>query len=434
MFKKNSHFTLYLIIVSIYCVIVNLICLSLYFKYDLKNFYLFILLSVLFLALLSFIYFKLLIYYRKKDSQKLLEKYKKYVTRFSSEQDLIDKLIDLYTLEQTRNQKLTILVNSLKQGLILFNEHGKVVLVNPAALKVFKDCKLGYYIYNFVLNPDIIEAVLNIQKNGGTYDISKYEVDKRIYQINIYDIEKITKDSLYLVAFFIEDITPRLELETIKRDFFANASHELKSPLTSIIGYTELLQGDFIKSKKEKTNTLDRILFESNRMSNIVKQMLSLSKYEFSSKPERLEDISLKKVLIQVLEEMQIQINNKKIKVSVSGDDIILHINNDDLIFLIKNLVENAIKYNKEKGKIFIVISNEEKTFEISDTGIGIPEQDLGRIFERFYQVDRGKSNKKMGTGLGLAIVKHVLQNYNYKIEVKSVIDKGTTFKIFFNK
>ena len=250
--------------------------------------------------------------------------------------------------------------------------------------------------------------------------------DNKMYEI---EANKIHLDNKIYIALLIIDVSKDNEMVIMKKEFFANASHELKSPLTTIIGYQELIKSKMITKKVDLEKINLATLKEANRMKNIVLDMLDLSKLEYEQNKE-IDNINLKDVINDVIKNLETQKASKNIKITPELKDFSLNINKDDAYKIINNLILNAINYNKENGSINIKLDDK---LIISDTGIGISELDLPHIFERFYRVDKARSKDNSGTGLGLAIVKHICLNYKFKISVESKIDIGTTFTILFH-
>jgi two-component system phosphate regulon sensor histidine kinase PhoR len=228
---------------------------------------------------------------------------------------------------------------------------------------------------------------------------------------------------------FLYDVTDIKRLEKMKLDFFANASHELKSPLTTIIGYQQLIQNGILVEKEEIADATIKTVKEASRMNQIISEMLELAKLE-SDKKEDKNVLSISHVTDEILLSYNILLENKNITLVKDYNDFDVSIASNDLYHLIRNLIDNAVKYNKANGKIKITISD--NTFVIEDTGIGISKEDQERIFERFYRVDKARSKENGGTGLGLSIVKHICINNNIKIEVSSALNEGTCFKLTF--
>ena len=239
-------------------------------------------------------------------------------------------------------------------------------------------------------------------------------------------------DNRRAVSLFFSNISEEKKLENAKKDFFANASHELKSPLTSILGYAQMIEQGFLETKEEVKEALEKIRQEGKRMNDIISEMLDLSRLESESKSEEYKVLSLQEALEHNINLLLTSANEKNIEIRIEGENFSVYLIKEDLDILLKNLLENAIRYNKQNGKVLISLVKEKHLLSIQDTGIGIPEESLSRIFERFYRVDKSRSRKLGGTGLGLSIVKHICTNERIQIHVASKLDEGTTFTLTF--
>lgn len=435
-FKKNG-------ILSCVCLfIIYIISLIFTIYYSFNNFLVIFLCLTIFLIVfvLIIVIFNYSSYKKMEKEEENLKKELNEILKDSTIENLNQTNLQLVYLDYLKmyklsSEELTKIINTTNQGIILTDGEGRIILVNSYLNSIFPYGKIGVKLNTFIDSKHILDGFNKclIQEYKTQFE---YAISNKTYIVSIYSInhdELISKSKNNFVGLFFTDITSRKELENTKRDFFANASHELKSPLTSISGYAQMLKEGFLDTKQEQDFALERILAETNRMNLIVKQMLSLSKYEFSNKIDNVKELSIKEKVIQFLNEFNIQIDKKNIQIQINGDDFKVNMNEDDLEYLIKNLVENAVKYNKENGKITIELDSKNKVFSISDTGIGISEYNQSRVFERFYRVDSSSNNKTNGNGLGLAIVKHIIQAYNFKIELHSKLNEGSTFNVFFN-
>jgi two-component system phosphate regulon sensor histidine kinase PhoR len=238
------------------------------------------------------------------------------------------------------------------------------------------------------------------------------------------------------VILIYSDITATKNIEILKRDFFINASHELKSPLTTIIGSAELISRKIVVDQETIMDLIKRITSEANRMNNLVMDMLSLSEYETKYQNKNKIIINLEKIVNDVVNNLAFLSSEKDINITSNVEKSNILMSYEELYQLIKNLVENAIKYGKTKGNVWIEMYYEQSDLVLSvkDDGIGIPQKDLNRIFERFYRVDKARSKSTGGTGLGLSIVKHIVLNYNGHIDISSEEGEGTEIKIFLPK
>ena len=330
------------------------------------------------------------------------------------------------------NNKISFILDSINEGVFVINSDENVILINSYMEKLIKNKReniIGKN-YRFLLLGEDFSDKLG-EKIVSESSIDK-EIDGRIYEFLINKISlnwlKPNNENGYAILVF--DVTDARLNEKLKKEFFQNASHELKTPLTTIIGYNELLSKNLIVDKEEILNAETSINLEAKRMQRIIDDMLSLATLESGISNKNRVDIDAKNAILEIVKSFEYQINLKKIKVSTNLSDVHLNMNIEDFDHLIRNLFSNAIKYNVEGGKINVTLT--ENYFSISDTGIGIESKYLSRIFERFFRVDKGRSRKQGGTGLGLAIVKHICLNYKYRITVQSDLGKGTTFTIYF--
>ena len=340
----------------------------------------------------------------------------------------------IYSINAEKSKTEYILEN-ISQGMTIINGNGDVILVNKMALNLFGREKDDVINKNYLycnLDKNIIDAIEACQKEEQTINID-FEIEEKEFNISIttLDIKSLIKDDKHGVALFVYDITEERKVEKMKTDFFANASHELKSPLTTIIGYQQMIKEGIIIDPKEIEDATNNTIKEANRMNQIISEMLELSRLE-SGKSEEKSELSITKVCDEILQSYQVLLNKKKIKVIRNYDDFQTKISSNDLYHLLRNLIDNAIKYNVENGEIIISIDAENKTVCVEDSGIGIAEENLDRIFERFYRVDKAKSKESGGTGLGLAIVKHICLNNNITITCESKLKKGSKFIIKF--
>lgn len=335
--------------------------------------------------------------------------------------------IDIINLQ---NEKTNTIINEMNEGLIALDKNGKIIQINNKALEIF-DVGL-----NDVINKNYIYLIRNVELQeliGACYkdkELKKYTClrDNRSYSVFIKNIEEKWLDGGIIISLI--DVTQRVLLEQTKKDFFANASHELKSPLTCIIGYQQMVTEDIVTDSESIKEYSKKTLKEANRMNNIIIDMLNLSNFEAGNENKDIEEISIDSLLNDVLDSFQSILKLKNITVYKNINNVKLKMHKKQVLELVTNLIDNAIKYNKENGVIHIELTNE--YFSVSDSGIGIPEDEQNRIFERFYRVDKGKSKTMGGTGLGLAIVKHVCENHGYDIQLQSKINEGTKITIIF--
>ena len=329
-------------------------------------------------------------------------------------------------------EKSKYILDNMNQGLILLNSDGKIELINKYSLTLFGfeqdyilDKNYMYLFRDITVQEKIKDCINNNQEEQLIFDL---DGKKFLLYINMLKTSWSNATNSH-VALLMVDVTLRENMNTLKREFFANASHELKSPLTSIIGYQQLIQQGILTTNEEIQDATLRTIKEAQRMNKLIIEMLDLSRLE-NNVQTILEDVNVLKVINDCLLELKPSIENKNIEVITNLNELNLVTSQSDLYKLIKNLVDNAIVYNNKNGKLLIELKKNKLT--ISDTGVGISKEDLEHIFDRFYRVDKARSKESSGTGLGLSIVKHICLLYGYKISVVSKIEKGTTFTILF--
>ena len=330
-------------------------------------------------------------------------------------------------------EKTQYILDNMNQGLILLNNEGKIELINKYCLTLF-----GFN-QEYILNKNYMYLFRDISVQEKIEDcIKKKQEEQIIFEsngkkyllyINILENSWLNGSDLQ-IALLIVDITLQENMNLLKREFFANASHELKSPLTSIIGYQQLIQQGILTTDEEIQDATLRTIKEAQRMNKLIIEMLDLSRLE-NNVQTLLENVNVSKVINDCLIELKPSIEKKNIEVITKLEDINLETSQSDLYKLIKNIIDNAIVYNNEYGKVTIELKGNHLT--ISDTGIGISSENLEYIFDRFYRVDKARSKESSGTGLGLSIVKHICLLYGYKVSVLSKVGKGTTFIIAFS-
>lgn len=340
---------------------------------------------------------------------------------------LINSKIETIELEE---KKLNHIINHMDQPLVIIDRHKKIALINSKACDIFErpfEMVINND-YSYLFSGELVKIIDNVFTNNKEERyLYVFKNETYLFNISIFDNEEFDF-SISLVAM---NITSEKKIEKMKEDFFANASHELKSPLTSIIGYQQMIKEGIITDEEEIESATSKTIKEAKRMNQIIIEMLELSKLETQIKLEK-ENVFLHQICQEVLNSYSHLIEEKNIKVETKYSDLSLFINKEDLYELVKNLIENAIKYNKKEGKIIVLINKQNKSLIIEDSGIGISEEDQTRVFERFYRVDKAKSKEMGGTGLGLAIVKHICINNNIKIFLESKLNKGTKFTLIF--
>jgi two-component system, OmpR family, phosphate regulon sensor histidine kinase PhoR len=278
---------------------------------------------------------------------------------------------------------------------------------------------------NSVTRPlnEIAEEMLKLKEENPEFQFKRYQ----------YDEMNVIADTTMQMTQSLNDYRKRIEFERmVRQEFFSNASHELKTPLTSIRGYLELLENDMATDEKMKKDFLSRIKKEAGNMTNLINDILMISRLETKEAEVILSEVRLCPLVREVCNSLEPLAKEYQVTVDTSCRPLLINANAQQLRELFSNLISNAIKYNKPGGKVNVTVSHEAKDVVIivEDTGVGIPEDSKQRVFERFYRVDKGRSKKVGGTGLGLSIVKHIVGFYNGTIELESKLAEGTKFTI----
>ena len=272
----------------------------------------------------------------------------------------------------------------------------------------------------FLLSKKIVDPINNINLEHPLENNKYKEIEPLLIRIEAQKNELMKENEEVLNA------------SKVRQEFTSNVSHELKTPLHVISGYAELIKEGIVKDSDVKEFG-EKIYSEASRMSKLVEDIMKISKLE-SDKAIEKTPLKLKNIVVSIVDSLMIEADKKNVKFKLSLNDCSIIGNYDSIYSLIFNLVDNAIKYNKTNGKITIKLQEVSNNviLSVKDTGIGIPKEDLDRIFERFYRVDKSRSKDSGGTGLGLAIVKHSLIVNNATIKVESELKKGSTFTVTF--
>ena len=351
--------------------------------------------------------------------------------------DKVDDILGLMTTElkdqlnevSTKKNQIETILRHMTDGIIAFNMNNEIILINPEAKKL-----------------------LSIRPEDSTFEdvFNKFKLDinmeKIIYLENWTSTEqRVQVDDKYINIFFapfknqddrpdgviavVQDITEHVKLDNMRKEFVADVSHELKTPITSIMGYADtLLEGDYDKETQEKF--LNVIASEARRMAKLVTDLLTLSRYDNKKQRTQKETFDLGDLVKKCQDKLAIEIKKKNHKVNcfVTADVPPVYADKYDIERVVLNILTNSIKYTKDGGeiKIYVGFVYNDAYIKVFDNGIGIPEEDLSRIFERFYRVDKARTREMGGTGLGLSIAKEILDKNGGSIDIKSVVGQGT--------
>ncbi len=343
--------------------------------------------------------------------------------------DMREQMRDLFADISRRNEELNTIISSMREPLVVLDHNGTVTLCNESfKMLAGNDLISGRYYWETVRSPGFAELIRNVGAEN-IYCSDEVKIRDRIFFASVNYL--ISRNETVVV---LHDITGLKNLEKIKKDFIANLSHELRTPLTAIKGFVETLEEEVdIKNRRY----LEIIRRHTDRLMNIVRDLLLLSELEREGEKLEYEDVALVDIIKNIVKIFDNRLKEKglKIRFDVSDDIPWIKIDPFKIEQVLINIIDNAIKYT-EAGEIAISVKEDENYVAISirDSGIGIPEAHLPRIFERFYVVDKSRSKKLGGTGLGLSIVKHIVNLHNGKIEVESAPGKGTNFIVYLPK
>lgn len=333
-----------------------------------------------------------------------------------------------------RRNEFTATISNMTEGLVLLDKKKKIISANSAALFFF-----GLSEYNNIVGSEFLTVerertiIKAIEESLDTKQEIEIERFGRIYQLNITCV-KYNEEKIQGYIILILDQTLKVKAEKIRREFTANVSHELKTPLHSIMGSAELLENSLVK-KEDIPRFIGHIRKESSRLVSIIDDIIKLSVLDEKSQYS-FEAISLDDVVNSVVGSLEPISKTKKVTISHQLSQCTIPAIYSLLHDVVYNIIENAVKYNVEDGKVDITLVDlqDKAVLTVKDTGIGIPKQYHDRVFERFFRVDKSHSRTIGGTGLGLSIVKHAMMKLNGKVSYTSVENEGTTFVLEFKK
>ncbi len=352
---------------------------------------------------------------------------------------IIARIQDRVFKQKNRNHVLSQVMSQMQNGIIAVDEGMNVIFITSVAKKLLGIVGNPEYKNVNEVSKDVKldEVFTEAMRQGGVYTnevAARTAVGRGHRPLRLYVSPMRQDDRVVGALAIVEDITELRRLEQVRTDFAANVSHELKTPLTSIRGFVETLQAGAIDHPEMAHKFLNIIMMETERLTRLINDILSISKLESGNDEVATERIRLDKKACDVCDMLSIHAQEKEVTLNyrLNSEPVFIIGNPDRVEQLLINLTENAIKYNKPGGSVTVQVfkSDSEANITISDTGIGIAEENLPRLFERFYRVDKGRSRQMGGTGLGLAIVKHIVRSMNGEIEVHSKLGEGTEFLI----
>ncbi|UOR11953.1 two-component system histidine kinase PnpS [Halobacillus amylolyticus] len=355
---------------------------------------------------------------------------------------LARNLQEMTSTKGMQENQLEAVINNMGSGLILIDEKGYILLVNKAFLESFGGNQKEYigFLYHdaipYTAIHETVQTIYMFEETVSEKFVLPVQIDRKHLEVTGAPIFSENKKWKGIVLVF-HDITDMKKLEQMRKDFVANVSHELKTPITSIRGFSETLLDGAMRDEAMLDQFLRIILKEGGRLQSLIEDLLELSKVEKEDFKLLVEQVELHKLLSELLPIVEQQAEKKSIRLEALMDRrVVIQGDASRLKQVFMNLLANAVNYTGEEGLVEVTLEDHEETVVISikDNGVGIPEEEISRIFERFYRVDKARSRNSGGTGLGLAIVKHIIEAHHGTIRVDSEVSKGTTFEVTLPK
>ncbi|NWF51801.1 MAG: PAS domain S-box protein [Nitrospirae bacterium] len=368
--------------------------------------------------------------------------------------DMAQELNERLRQVEEEKIKMEAILRNMSDGLILVDTKGKILLINPSAKAFFgiESDFMGKTIMETLRKSALVESIEYVLKNQQTVSLEiEINYPKKLYLFTTV-APFLIRDEISGVVILFHDITKLKQLEDIRRDFVANVSHEIKTPITAIKGFAETLIEGAIDDRENAPKFLEAIKNHSERLNSLVSDLLTLSRIELGDIVIHKEELNIDDIIDTVFAILRDRARNKGLylRKDISPEVQKIYADKDRLIQILLNLVDNGIKFTETGGVIIKVQraeSREQRAQEpsvssiiphplsfviisVEDSGIGIPKNHIPRLGERFYRVDRARSRELGGTGLGLAIVKHLIKAHGWKMEIESTQGKGTTVKI----
>ena len=339
-------------------------------------------------------------------------------------------------LLEKNNNSIQGIFGNMVEGVIAVDKDTRIISINRSFEKIFgvsKEGAEGRFFLEVIRNNDIAEVINSVLQSGKfiSRQLNLIWPIQKVFQANGSPFFEKSQISGCLLV--IHDITELRRLETMRKDFIANVSHELKTPLTSIKGFVETLLEGALEDKENSRHFLKIIQEHAERLDNLLNDLLDLSHLESKEITLEKKEVNLKDLVDDVLASFKVQLKKKAIAARNELAQLLVKVDKDKIGQVLTNLIDNAIKFNSEKGsiKIYNQDSDDKVKIVVEDSGIGIPAKDIPRIFERFYRVDKARSRELGGTGLGLSIVKHIVELHGGSVGVEST--EGLGSKLWFS-
>jgi two-component system phosphate regulon sensor histidine kinase PhoR len=336
---------------------------------------------------------------------------------------------------RSERDHLQSILASMSEGVLVVGPHGRATSANPALLRLFdlSGEVTGRPVIEISRHPELARVVADTLRLG--------EPQSGQIEVQVPERRTLLLASAALAGgehgavVAVRDTTVLTRVADMRRDFVANVSHELKTPLAAIRGYAETLRDGALDDEATARRFTERLIWQCRRLQALLDDLLTLSRLESVGRAADREPVDLSALAQRVVEMLAAAAREKRLRLEVRDEGLPrLPGDADGMERLLVNLLDNAIKYNRPDGEVMVRLAragDSQAMIEVSDTGIGIPPDALARIFERFYRVDKGRAREEGGTGLGLAIVKHLAQSHGGRVEVESRIGRGSTFRVY---
>jgi len=352
---------------------------------------------------------------------------------------LVEELKDKIKVAHEEKSKLMTAFTNMNEGILIINEQGLIEFSSPVLsnmLAIQYEDVIGKTLMEAFRNIDLQKAFLEFKEKHVhvSREIVFGNLEKVILSISISAVRDYPDEEKTMIVF--HDVTRLKKLEQIRMDFVANVTHEIKTPLTAIIGYLETIKVGAIDNIEETKKFIDIILKQAERLNRLVEDLLTISNIEMKQTVLNFEGVVLQSAMTNVISLVKAKAQSKNIAVdsNLPEDLAPIKADRDKLTQIFVNILDNAIKFTPDGGQISINArqSGDFMVVSVTDTGIGVPKDEIGRLGERFYRVDKSRSRDLGGTGLGLSIVKHLMIAHGGKMEIESQLDKGTKVSLYF--
>jgi len=352
---------------------------------------------------------------------------------------LVEELKDKIRIANEEKSKLMTALTSMTEGVLIINAQGLIEFVSPVLgdmLSVRYEDVFGKTLMEAFRSAELQKILTEFKRTGEniTREITLDMAEAVILNVSVSAVHGYPQEDKTMIVF--HDVTRLKKLEKVKEDFVANVTHEIRTPLTAIIGYLETIKNGAIGNIDETKKFVDIILNQAERLNRLVEDLLTLSHIELKELKFNFENVSINAAITNVISLVEAKAKEKKITIhnNVRENFPMIRADKDKLTQIFVNILDNAVKFTPESGRITIVAKEADAytAVSISDTGIGVPRDEIQRLGERFYRVDRSRSRDLGGTGLGLSIVKHLMIAHGGRMEIESELGRGTTVFLLF--